>query len=615
MRLATVLAILLALTLLATTATARTWYILPDSTGDAPTIQAGIDSAVAGDTVLVADGTYMDLGNRDLDFHDKPIVVRSENGPGFTIVDCDSSGRGFYFHSGESPGSKLEGFTIQNGSAGKGSGIKCDSASSPTITNCIIRENTASEDGGGIYCWNSSPRLTYCTITRNEAGEGGGLYCDDASFPEIKNCTIDTNTANYNGGGIFCFAGSSPNLRTCTIMENTAINGAGVYCVFSPLTMNDCNITENTASENGGGVYGRTSSLSIDSCNVTQNIAYNFGGGIFLDTSISASSYPSITNCTLNGNTAYNYGGGCFCVDSDTHASFINCIIINNATLDGGGGFCCWASYLNLTNCAITENEADYGGGIYCWGSYASMSLINCTIDSNAANWDGGGIYCDGHSPTVKNCILWDDLPQEIYVESGNPSVTYSDVEGGWSGTGNINCDPLFVTGPKGSYYLSQETAGQFQTSCCVDSGDPSSPLIEGTTRTDEEPDTGVVDMGYHYSISMGPPPDPIDDLKAELIARLDYSGKSYWGHVYLSWSEPYDDEGVDHYLIYRSTNPYQLGNFLASTTDTFHLDIGAVGNPIINYYYTVKAVDVDGNKSEESNKVGEFDKAWFPAE
>ena len=112
--------------------------------GDYPTIQAAIDAASFADRVLVSDGTYTGEGNRDIDFKGKDISVVSENGPNRCIIDCEGKGRGFYFHSGEAHNSILSGFTITNGQADIGGGIYAD-ASSPTITNCILRGNGASD--------------------------------------------------------------------------------------------------------------------------------------------------------------------------------------------------------------------------------------------------------------------------------------------------------------------------------------------------------------------------------------------------------------------------------------------------------------------------------------
>jgi hypothetical protein len=83
--------------------------------GNYPTIQQAIDVAQTGDTVLVYDGIYTGDGNKNLDFKGKKITVTSLNGPASTIIDCEGSGRAFYFHSGETPDSVLSGFTIRNG--------------------------------------------------------------------------------------------------------------------------------------------------------------------------------------------------------------------------------------------------------------------------------------------------------------------------------------------------------------------------------------------------------------------------------------------------------------------------------------------------------------------
>jgi len=97
-------------------AAGRTIYVDDDGSADFSNIQAAINDAIHGDTVIVADGVYTGTGNRDIDFKGKAITVRSENGPEHCIIDCNGTGtephRGFNFHSNEDVNSVVNGFTI-----------------------------------------------------------------------------------------------------------------------------------------------------------------------------------------------------------------------------------------------------------------------------------------------------------------------------------------------------------------------------------------------------------------------------------------------------------------------------------------------------------------------
>jgi hypothetical protein len=163
---------------------AATWLIKPDGSGDAPTIQAGIDSAAFGDTVLLADGTYMGDGNRDIDYSGKPVVVRAEGEePEACIVDGGGSHRGFVFENGEDHSSVLDGITIQNAWGAFGGGIRCFMAS-PTIRHCRLSGNSA-DRGGGILLASSSSILTDCTFSVNSANDGGAIVPISMGAPFI----------------------------------------------------------------------------------------------------------------------------------------------------------------------------------------------------------------------------------------------------------------------------------------------------------------------------------------------------------------------------------------------------------------------------------------------
>ncbi|HUU94136.1 MAG TPA: right-handed parallel beta-helix repeat-containing protein, partial [Phycisphaerae bacterium] len=246
---------------------ADTIYVCWDGSGDYLTIQEGINAAFDGDEVVVCDGTYTGPGNRDLDFGGKPITVRSESGPDNCIIDCEGSGRGFYFHTGEGVASVVDAFTIRNGSAGEGGRVYCHYLSSPTISNCTISGNSAGY-GGGVRCSSSRPMITNCTITDNAASNWGtGVYCS-SSNPTITNCAISGNSADYDGGGVYCDT-SNPTITNCTISGNSAYyDGGGVYCNNDSHPMiSNCTISENSAFHGGGGVCcNDSSSPTITNC-------------------------------------------------------------------------------------------------------------------------------------------------------------------------------------------------------------------------------------------------------------------------------------------------------------------------------------------------------------
>ena len=238
--------IVISMMLIAGIALGATLYV----PGDYPTIQAGIDAALDGDTVMVADGTWIGPGNKNLDFGGKAITVTSENGAEYCIIDCEDDGRGFDFHSGEGEYSVVSGFTIQNGYLYKdcGGGIKCV-YSSPTITHNIIRNCNPYGHGGGISCQSgSSPTITNNIITDNVAYHtdgytGGGIYCDGASSPIIMNNMITRNSSAY-GGGIRCIEYSDPVITNNVIAENSG-QGGGISCDHSSPTIINNTITRN----------------------------------------------------------------------------------------------------------------------------------------------------------------------------------------------------------------------------------------------------------------------------------------------------------------------------------------------------------------------------------
>ena len=441
---------------------------------DEPTIQAGIDAAADGDTVLVANGTYAGEGNRDIDFGGKAIVVTSEGGSGRTSIDCENRGRGFSFTKGEGKNSVLSGFCIRNGEIdGSGGGIYCLS-SSPVIQDCTIRKNRCTGAGGGIFCHGSSPRITGCGLYENQAmdnldGDGGGIACVEGSSPSIANCAIDGNDARSDGGAIYC-RDSSPVIRDCSASRNRGDDGAAIHCMSADPIITGCDIIDNGGRDDGGGIYCELSSPIIFDCRINFHKASQ-GGAIFC-----RYGNPYIIDCEILGNNAFGWahggdGGGIHCFVADPLIT--GCTIGNNWSEEGGGAISCFYSFPVIERCLIHNNSAADGGGIHC-RCKSAPDIRACTIVDNIALDNGGGICSleDSH-PSITDCILWNDSPAEIFFSGWVISVTFSDIRDGWDGAGNIDSDPLFIDPENVDYRL-------MPGSPCIDAGNPASPIPYG---------------------------------------------------------------------------------------------------------------------------------------
>lgn len=226
---------------------------LEDGTAAHPfdAIQEGIDAAVSGDTVLVADGTYTDNGNRNIHFFGKAITLTSANGPDGCIID-GSGGDPFYpafwIQSGEGPDSVLSGFTITNFNTEFVGGIYC--AASPTIIGNVITGNNGFDGGGGIRV-EGSPMIVGNVISNNQSEHGGALFISGYVTPVIFNNlitgNISTDPLTGESGAIGCFGESQPLIIGCTIADNLGTGLAtGIYGDWSSVvTVSDSIIRGN----------------------------------------------------------------------------------------------------------------------------------------------------------------------------------------------------------------------------------------------------------------------------------------------------------------------------------------------------------------------------------
>lgn len=392
---------------------------------DRSTIQAGIDATQNGDIVLVADGVYSGAGNHDISFGGRSITVRSEHGPASCSVFPNNVGRGFVFSGGEPPSARLEGFTITRG--------------------------FHASAGGGVYVGNGSPTLSNCIITNNQSGDGTpgtlGVAGGDGG----------------SGAGLYVAAGS-PTLVDCTITGNRTGNGAAGYVSASG--------TGGSAGGKGGaggGIFVGTGAgtLQLSNCVVSANVTGNGGQG-----GSSLICVPPLSCQTYGENGGNGGDGGGILVEAGAGAvKTTNCVLTGNRT--GGGG----AAGFGLG----VQTPGRGGNGAGCSGGAATSSVVNCTVQGNVAAPAGGSSQPAGTggaiqgSPTIVNSILWGNGSNPL---SGSAIVSYSDVQGGASGVGNLDADPQFVAAAQGNLRL-------HSGSPCIDAG--SNAAVPAGVNTDPD--------------------------------------------------------------------------------------------------------------------------------
>jgi hypothetical protein len=290
---------------------------------------------------------------------------------------------------------------------------------------------------------------------------GGGMLIWDAS-PTVRACVFDSNTAEL-GGGIMTFSLTSdttPTITGCDFLNNEArLNGAatgsggGMYSVPNDDTREnapvviDCRFVGNIADDGGGGVWSHGTDATFTRCRFIENHAGISGGGIGNNAATN-----SVTYCLFDANTAGMYGGAMVNIE-----------------------FASAPSSTTVTGCTFIHNDAPVGGAIRNRG---------------------------GSVVTIANSILWGNQGWQIVDDTGSSSlVTYSDVEGGHAGEGNIDANPLCDPGGR-------PQAG----SPCIDAGDnvaaPAEPAedLDGDPRFVNDPctlDTGNPD-GVRPPVDMG---------------------------------------------------------------------------------------------------------------
>lgn len=292
-----------------------------------------------------------------------------------------------------------------------GGGISMVNGSSGQLAKCIFEGNIVSgvaSAGGGINIDSSSPILTRCVFRNNTAlqGVGGGAHISTAAQSILVYCTFEENQSLFGGG--FREHSSLSHFIACIFKGNTAINGGGGHVTaLSDSKFSNCHFINNSTTSSGGGLVGFMASLELLSCEFAANESDEDGAGIWL-----YESNMDAVNSLFTGNASTQHGGAIF---STRNSKF------------------------KLTNSTLSGNEADGdGGGIYNVDS-TSLTMTNSIVWNNRAN---GGTEVTTAS-VFNDTSAFTTISHSIVANSGSSQNWNNEI--GVDLGGNLDSDPLFL--------------------------------------------------------------------------------------------------------------------------------------------------------------------------
>jgi hypothetical protein len=540
------------LALVAATVAKAATYFVPQ---DFPTIQAAINFASDGDTVIVQSGTYFENVNtlgKDIRLNgvavNSPTIIGSPGSPVLTV-------------GANSSPPLISNLTIRNGDGLLGGGIAVGANTVTTIRNVRIWQNSAA-GGGGIFLYaNADVTLENCDLWANHADvDGGAVSMLSGSRLTLEDTLVEANTADQDGGAVRMFDASLEATGSTHFLNNSAQQDGGGIAAFSgsTVTLTGTRLTNNQSGWSGGGLALDDSDLLSRSVAYNSNDADAPGGAILLKNGSVAYSYFDVfeDNTALNGgavrvleshlyanlplfsqNTAADFGGALAITGNENPATawVYNSEIRNNTARWGGAAFVnkgpvsAGLTSVMFANCEIHNNNTStstgQGGiGVGQNGTPSFLSQVRVVNSLIARNTGGNrnGIDAAFNSRViVQNSIVWDNAGPGLGGSLSAYQVSHSILPeaASFPGAGNMNANPQFRNPALADFSLTMTSpAIDAGNSLLVpadfmdDDGDGNTterlPLdLPGFVRFSDDPLTpdtgvdaglGVVDIGPH---------------------------------------------------------------------------------------------------------------------
>lgn len=371
-----------------------------DGSGDFKIIQDAVNICIDGDTIIVKEGEY----NEELYINDKIFILASEfilDGDsihiGNTKIDGKNTFRPVYIENVIDTGLVINGLTIQNGYADTDGGGVYIKFSRPGFKNCIIKNNTSKQKGGGILNSGGFSVFDNCRITYNHAGSGGGFY-NSGSNIKIINSSVSYNSS-YSSGAINNYYSDTYIVNSDIVSNSATYTGAITNAFDSELILIGCIVTENNSV---------SSTIEFD--------RYNKPGLV-------------MNNLIANNNIT---GNSCVIYIRDSSPIFINNTITKNNAPSGST-----AIYIYSQNSPYSSPEF-----------YNNIIWNNITADSTQI-----AIYDDDTVPDFYNNLIQYGKENFKFLYNATPENNIGDY------INNIDLDPLFLDEWNGDYFLTENSS------------------------------------------------------------------------------------------------------------------------------------------------------------
>ncbi len=325
-------------------------------------------------------------------------------------------GGGIHAYAGEIVNSTCLWNTVSAGGA-QGGGLYL---SSSVVSNCAIVSNVVPELsglGGGAYIIGNTLLLD-STLAGNSATNGAGIYARPTLSSLVERCVLADNVASNNGGGIYPYNDKGDlTVLDSTIRGNTAGGGAGVYFPPYPYTciLKRCVLADNSARGNGGGLYTDATNYLVSHCRFTGNTAGSYGGAIRL----TATQWPTngvFRNCLIARNQANQYGGGVYL----QYGRFDGCTIVSNIGSSRCGGlYFTGDNRIGVVNDCVLYGNSGAMGNNYRPPTSGTVSFnYSCTTPTNPST-----IYQFTGCTDADPLLAYDPAGPAYRLQAGSPCV------------------------------------------------------------------------------------------------------------------------------------------------------------------------------------------------